>query len=49
MKSGCYLRSLAAKKDIDQQIAAKRADKAFQKRLHRRLREDREVLKRLAR
>jgi len=34
---------------IDNHIAARRADKDFQKRLKRRLEEDREVLERLAR
>lgn len=33
---------------IDNHIAARRADKDFQKRLKKRLEEDREVLKRLA-
>jgi predicted DNA-binding protein len=41
--------SEAVRKAIDSHIAARRADKDFQKRLKRRLEEDREVLERLAR
>jgi hypothetical protein len=40
--------SEAVREAIDTHIAAKRADKDFQKRLKRRLEEDREVLERLA-
>ncbi len=38
----------AAREAIDKQITAKKADKDFQARLKRRLKEDQEVLKRLA-
>lgn len=41
--------SEAVREAIDNHIAAKRADKNFQKRLKKRLEEDREVLERLAR
>lgn len=41
--------SEAVRVAIDNHIAAKRADKDFQKRLKQRLEEDREVLERLAR
>ena len=41
--------SEAVREAIDNHIAARRADKDFQKRLKRRLEEDREVLERLAR
>lgn len=41
--------SEAVRTAIDNHIAARRADKEFQKRLKRRLEEDREVLERLAR
>jgi predicted DNA-binding protein len=41
--------SEAVREAIDQHIAARRADKDFQRRLKRRLEEDREVLERLAR
>lgn len=41
--------SEAVREAIDAHIAARRADKDFQKRLKRRLEEDREVLERLAR
>jgi hypothetical protein len=41
--------SEAVREAIDAYIAARRADKEFQKRLKRRLEEDREVLERLAR
>lgn len=40
--------SEAVRAAIDHHIAARRADKDFQKRLKRRLEEDREVLERLA-
>jgi hypothetical protein len=40
--------SEAVREAIDHHIAARRADKDFQKRLKRRLEEDAEVLKRLA-
>jgi post-segregation antitoxin (ccd killing protein) len=40
--------SEAVREAIDNHIAAKRADKNFQKRLKQRLEEDREVLERLA-
>lgn len=40
--------SEAVREAIDNHIAARRADKDFQKRLKRRLEEDAEVLKRLA-
>jgi metal-responsive CopG/Arc/MetJ family transcriptional regulator len=40
--------SEAIREAIDRQIAAKRLDKDFQKRLKRMMEEDREVLKRLA-
>jgi predicted DNA-binding protein len=40
--------SEAVREAIDNHIAARRADKDFQKRLKRRLAEDREVLERLA-
>jgi predicted transcriptional regulator len=40
--------SEAVREAIDNHIAARRADKDFQKRLKRRLEEDREVLERLA-
>jgi predicted DNA-binding protein len=40
--------SEAVREAIDNHIASRRADKDFQKRLKRRLEEDREVLKRLA-
>jgi predicted DNA-binding protein len=39
----------AVREAIDSHIAARRADEDFQKRLKRRLEEDREVLERLAR
>lgn len=41
--------SEAVREAIDNHIAARRADKDFQKRLKKRLEEDREVLERLAR
>jgi predicted DNA-binding protein len=41
--------SEAVREAIDNHIAARRADKDFQRRLKRRLAEDREVLERLAR
>lgn len=41
--------SEAVREAIDAHIAARRADKDFQKRLKRRLEEDREVLERLSR
>ena len=41
--------SEAVREAIDNHIAARRADKDFQKRLKRRLEEDREVLERLSR
>jgi predicted DNA-binding protein len=41
--------SEAVREAIDAHIASRRADKDFQKRLKRRLEEDREVLERLAR
>lgn len=41
--------SEAVREAIDAHIAARRGDKDFQKRLKRRLEEDREVLERLAR
>lgn len=41
--------SEAIREAIDNHIAARRADKEFQKRLKRRLEEDREVLERLVR
>jgi hypothetical protein len=40
--------SEAVREAIDNHIAARRADKDFQKRLKKRLEEDREVLERLA-
>ena len=40
--------SEAVREAIDNHIAARRADKDFQKRLKQRLKEDREVLERLA-
>ncbi|MDQ3724826.1 MAG: hypothetical protein M3335_02865 [Actinomycetota bacterium] len=40
--------SEAAREAIENHIAARRADKDFQKRLKKRLEEDREVLERLA-
>ena len=41
--------SEAVREAIDKHIAARRTDKDFQKRLKRRMEEDREVLERLAR
>jgi predicted DNA-binding protein len=41
--------SKVVREAIDSHIAARRADKDFQKRLKRRMEEDREVLERLAR
>jgi predicted DNA-binding protein len=41
--------SEAVREAIDKHIASRRADKDFQRRLKRRLEEDREVLERLAR